>query len=106
MDGADVDPSKYTKVSGSVILTLPPAYLETLSAGKHTLDALFNDGNTVTVYFNVTDKAAPTVSPTATPAPAKPLTPNTGDNSNLGLWAALLAISLLGMTCMLKRKKA
>ncbi|MBR6231370.1 MAG: LPXTG cell wall anchor domain-containing protein, partial [Lachnospiraceae bacterium] len=102
MDGADVDPSKYTKVSGSVIITLPPAYLETLSAGKHTLDALFNDGNTVTVYFNVTDKTVPT----ATPVPSKPVTPNTGDNSNPGLWAALLAISVLGLAFMLKRKKA
>ncbi|MBQ7370773.1 MAG: hypothetical protein IJW67_02620, partial [Blautia sp.] len=56
VDGETVDPDNYSAVSGSVVITLMPAYLETLSAGGHTLMALFDDANDVTVNFTVTEK--------------------------------------------------
>ncbi len=35
----------YTATSGSVVITLQPAYLATLAAGEHTLTATFDDGS-------------------------------------------------------------
>ena len=44
VDGATVATTNYTAKSGSTIITLKPAYLETLSLGKHTLRVNFTDG--------------------------------------------------------------
>ena len=42
VDGVLVSASGYTVTDGSTILTLSPAYLETLSVGEHTVDMLFD----------------------------------------------------------------
>lgn len=52
IDGKDVDPSNYTVKAGSTIVTLKPSYLETLSAGKHTL-AIVSDTGTAETEFTV-----------------------------------------------------
>jgi len=44
MDGTMIDPSNYTAVEGSTIVTLTGAYLETLSTGEHTLTFKYVDG--------------------------------------------------------------
>ena len=53
VDGEPVAESNYTAESGSVVITLLPLYLETLSAGDHTLTALFDDGASVNASFTV-----------------------------------------------------
>lgn len=57
IDNADtlLDPSNYRVEKGSVIVTLEPDYLRTLSVGKHTATALFDDGDAVTGTFFVAD---------------------------------------------------
>lgn len=55
VDGKDVDASNYTVKEGSTIVTLNASYLETLSAGKHTL-AIVSD--TVTAETELTVLAA------------------------------------------------
>lgn len=44
IDGKAVDSENYTAVSGSTIITWKAEYLNTLSAGKHTLTVLYTDG--------------------------------------------------------------
>lgn len=52
VDGKDVDTSNYTVKEGSTIVTLNASYLETLSAGKHTL-AIVSDTGTAETEFTV-----------------------------------------------------
>ena len=44
MDEEVLDPSVYTAEAGSVKITLPASYLESLENGKHTMDVVFEDG--------------------------------------------------------------
>ena len=59
VDGAEVEQTaaNYEVRKGSAIITLKPAYLETLSVGKHTLTAVFDDGESA-ASFNVAEKKA------------------------------------------------
>ena len=52
VDGKDVDSSNYAVKEGSTVVTLKPSYLETLSAGKHTL-AIVSDTGTAETEFTV-----------------------------------------------------
>ena len=45
VDGVLVDPSNYDVQKGCTIVTLNPAYMETLKTGNHTVDILFTDGS-------------------------------------------------------------
>ena len=56
VDGKAIKSTDYTAESGSVIITLKPEFLETLSVGEHTLTAMFIDGEDVTVPFTVSEK--------------------------------------------------
>ena len=48
VDGVALDASNYTAAPGSLEATIDPAYLETLSAGDHTLAVEFDDGTAET----------------------------------------------------------
>lgn len=104
VDGAEIASDKYTSQSGSVIITLKAAYLETLSAGQHTLRVNFADGYAET---NFTIKAAAA----ETGGSAQTLNaeaPPTGDNSRLLLWGLLILISaggIFGVTLMRKKRR-
>lgn len=74
VDGSPVDPSMYDAGSGSTIVTLKPAYTDSLSVGSHTIDFLYADGS-CTTYFEVLKKVTPTPTPTATPTPTPTVTP-------------------------------
>ena len=99
MDGKAVDAANYTVKSGSTIITLKPDYLNTLSVGKHTLTVIYTDGE-ATGEFEILKKTETTTPETTTP--------QTGDNSNVGLWITLLfvaACGLTGTTVYSRRKK-
>ena len=101
VDGTLIAADKYTAVSGSTVVTLKKDYLSTLSVGKHTLTIVYNDGECST-EFEI--KAAQSGGSTAD----KPKPPQTGDNSSLTLWVALLLISggaVIGATVVSKKKK-
>jgi hypothetical protein len=55
VDGVVIDPSNYTAVEGSTIITLLPAYLNSLAAGSHTIVANFSDGSSYSNKFFVMD---------------------------------------------------
>ena len=88
VDGKALDKANYEAVAGSVKVTLKAAYLETLSAGKHTVTVTLDDGQAET---------------SITIAQAGKDSPKTGDNGVM-LWAAMAVISA-GAAVVLKRKK-
>lgn len=107
VDGKDLDASDYTVKEGSTIVTLKAEYLETLSVGKHTL-AIVSETGTAETEFTI--KAAATEEePTQTPDADKDdtNTPQTGDDSNIMLWIALLFVSggVLSVVTYKKKKQ-
>ena len=124
VDGKDLDASNYTVKEGSTIVTLNAAYLNTLSVGKHTLSVVSANG-TATTEFTIT--AAPTGgdqtegnqtggdNQTGGTTPQEPgknegavTSPQTGDNSNVLLWIAILFVSgsgLFGATIYRRKRK-
>ena len=85
VDGNNVDQENYLVTSGSVVIRLKAAYLETLAVGEHALKALFDDGSVTTNF--VIEEAAKTQQPDKT-------TPRTEDDTNLSLWMWLLVVSI------------
>ena len=115
IDGTLIDPKNYTAKSGSTIITLKADYLKTLSVGTHNLTVVYTDGECST-NFEVKQAASEQTKPTegdksdtTTPTGGKDTTsPQTGDNSNMLLWVALLFVSgagVLGTTVYSKKKR-
>jgi hypothetical protein len=88
VDGKELDKANYEATAGSVNISLKPAYLETLSAGKHTVTVKMTDGS---------------VSTTLTIAKAGPA-PDTGD-ANVALWTALMGVSAAALAVVISEKK-
>ena len=84
VDGALVAADNYDASEGSTIISFKPAYLETLEVAKHTVTVLSNDGS---------GSASLTIKTSST-APGGKTTPQTGDDSNTGMWAAIALITL------------
>ena len=93
VDGKRVPETDYTKEQGSVIIRLRPAYLETLSVGKHTLKANFTDGGSAETTF--------TIAPASVKAASLP---QTGDNSRLLLWIVLVISSMVGVFVFARKR--
>lgn len=115
VDGTLIDAKNYTAVSGSTVITLKADYLKTLSVGTHKLTVVYTDGG-CSANFEVkkvaTEQTKPTEgdkTDTTTPTGGKDTTsPQTGDNSNLALWFAILFIScggVIGVTVYSRRRK-
>lgn len=78
-DGRKIDSSSYTVSEGSLNIVLKPSYLQSLSAGKHTLRAVFEDGS-AEASFTVKTKNK---------------SPDTYDHSDLLLWSLILSFSVI-----------
>ena len=115
IDGTLIDVKNYTAKSGSTVITLKTDYLKTLSVGAHNLTVVYTDGECST-NFEVKQAASEQTKPTegdksdtTTPTGGKDTTsPQTGDNSNMLLWVALLFVSgagVLGTTVYSKKKR-
>ena len=126
-NGIDVDSTNYTKESGSTILTLKNAYLDSLSEETYTLAFVYNDGrkaetnltiakantpadtadddtntttgdNTTTDTTNTTDN---TTNGTTTGGETKTSnSPKTGDN--IVMYIAIMLVSALGVVGTIK----
>ena len=90
VDGKELKDTDYDIKSGSTIVTLKSSFLDTLSAGKHQIRLEFNNG-TIEAYFTVKVKETTTV-------------PETGEQTNLYLWA-MLAIASSASILVLRRYK-
>ncbi len=87
LDGKHLDEKYYTVKEGSTIVTLKADYVATLSVGEHTIGIVSTNG-TATTTFTVKAKTA---------VDNDTDSPQTGDNSNMALWIALLAASVFGL---------
>lgn len=87
LDGKTLDEKNYTVKEGSTFVTLKADYVATLSAGEHTIGIVSTNG-TATTTFTVNAKAV---------VDNDTKSPQTGDNSHMALWIALLAASVFGL---------
>lgn len=94
VDGKDLAASDYEVEEGGTIVTLKASYLETLSVGKHTL-AIVSDTGTATTEFTI---QAATVADDIQ-------SPETGDNSNIALWIAVMLAAGAGLTATIYRRR-
>lgn len=109
LDGKTLDEKNYTAKEGSTVVTLKADYVATLSAGKHTIGVVSENG-TASTTFTVNAKSVvdnDTNSPQTGDNDTK--SPQTGDNSHMALWFALLFVSgagVIGTTVYGKKKRA
>ncbi|MCI7181548.1 MAG: hypothetical protein MSA26_13480 [Lachnospiraceae bacterium] len=87
LDGKTLDEKNYTVKEGSTVVTLKADYVATLSAGEHTI-GIVSESGTATTTFIVNEKAV---------VDNDTKSPQTGDNSHMALWIALLAASVFGL---------
>ena len=97
LDGKTLDEKNYTVREGSTVVTLKSDYVATLSAGEHTI-GIVSESGTATTTFTVNAKAV---------ADNDTKSPQTGDNSHMALWIALLFVSggLLTVTGVYGKRK-
>ena len=97
LDGKTLDEKNYTVKEGSTVVTLKADYVATLSVGEHTIGIVSTNGTATTTF---TVKAKTTVD-TDTDSP------QTGDNSHMALWIAVLLVSggAMIVTSIYSRKK-
>ena len=94
VDGVLVDSENYTSESGSTIITFKKEYVDTLSAGEHTLKVTFNDGGEATTTFTVANVTSEIDNP------------KTGDNIALYIVTGVLSmIGLAGAGIFYRRKQ-
>jgi LPXTG-motif cell wall-anchored protein len=113
VDDIFIDPSNYTSAAGSTVVTLKPAYLETLAVGTHIVTLQF--GN-YSVQTNLTILAADERPDESKPDESKPdeskpneEIPKTGDSNHTLPLIGLLLLSgsaLIGVTRNKKKKKS
>ncbi|MBP3853944.1 MAG: InlB B-repeat-containing protein, partial [Erysipelotrichaceae bacterium] len=87
----------FTATSGSVKLSINPDFLETLSPGRHTFTANFDDGRKADVHFTIQEAKAKKSEKTDGQ--------KTGVNQNWLPWAAGIAVALIGVYVFRKKAK-
>lgn len=112
LDGKNLDEKNYTAAEGSTVVTLKADYVSTLSAGEHTI-GIVSESGTATTTFTVhakavvnDDKANPAADNDTADNDTK--SPQTGDNSHMALWLAVLLVSggaVFGTAIVRKKKK-
>ena len=90
------------------MLTLKPDYLNTLTAGHHTITVLYTDGEAQGTFTVAEKPTEPTDS--TDPTDEDSASPETGDNSHIVPWIILMLISggavLTTLSIKRRRRKA
>ena len=91
VDGKVLAEKSYSVASGSTVVTLKKAFLQTLGLGKHTVTILFEDGQAEATFqiSNTLDTS----------------NPETGDSFPMGLWITLLTLSSAAVIGVLAFRK-
>lgn len=102
LDGKTLDPSSYSVLDGSIIVTLKPELISSLAIGSHSLGIVSVSGTAV-ADFTVTDPNSPAAS---LPASTDKV-PNGGSSLALPVVVAciLLAVAVTAAVFTIKRKK-
>ena len=91
VDDVLVDSKNYTSESGSTIITLKKAYVDTLAVGEHTLKVVFNDGGEAITNFTIVKVIN---------------NPSTGDNIVLYIVVGIIsALTLTGVGIVYRKKQ-
>lgn len=102
IDDKLVDPVNYEAKSGSTIITLKQAFLDTLSQGPHSFRIAFGNGESFNAEL-IIDTASPASAPAS--APASTTSPKTGDNStNPGLLFIMISALILALGFSTKKR--
>ena len=109
MDGVVVDPSNYTVVEGSTVLTFASSYLDTLATGQHTVTLNYIDGS-ISTTLTILDKedagaAANGSGSSSTASSVANRAAKTGVQMNIALWLMLGAASVIIFAAVLVRRK-
>ena len=119
VDGKELGSNDYSFKPGSVVIDLKDDYLNKLSVGKHTLTAMFDDGDDVTVEFTIKEKASEGEKKSDTTPDnkkadvtpgnkktAKTDAPGTGDTVNIQLIFLVMVLSMCDIfaLCNLRSK--
>ena len=91
IDGKELAEKYYAVESGSTVVTLKKDFLQKLSVGKHSITILFEDGE-AEGSFRVSEGLDAT-------------NPETGDDFSMGLWMAVMGLSLAGGIGMIVFRK-
>lgn len=100
VDGQLLNNNNYTSESGSTIITLKRSYLETLNVGEHKIKVAFKDGAEVETKFEVAK--APVVE-TNTEITSNP---KTFDNITIYIAIAVMSVTGLATTAVVRKRKA
>lgn len=106
VDGKDLNNSNYTVKEGSTVVTLKAAYLETLSAGKHTISIVSATG-TATTDFTIKAVSATSTQDKSNTASTNDnkKSPNTGNESAVFFAVAGAGAMALAVTLISKKKQ-
>ena len=118
LDGNLIDKSNYTAKEGSTIITLKASYLNTLSAGTHTVEILWTDGSASTTFAikantsdnsnnnqNDNNKSDSSDDKPSSGTDKKDDVPKTGDNTPI-VWLFILSIlSGTGLIITVKKRR-
>ena len=119
VDGNLIDRSNYTAKEGSTIITLKASYLNTLSAGNHTVEILWTDGSastTFTIKANTSDNSnnnqndnnnsdSSDDKPSSGTDKKDVTAPKTGDNTPSVWLFILLILSGTGLIITVKKRR-
>ena len=92
VDGKEIDSSCYKKKAGSIIITLKPDYLKTLSLGSHYVIIKSLQGEALT-NFIIKETKVENNKLNNESRENNPIFFKTSDSTNLGLWIALSTVS-------------
>ena len=100
VDGKDLDVSDYEVKSGSTIVTLKDSFLQTLSAGTHTLKMIYID-NTIETNFMVHKREYSSSNEETSSNATGSITGNPDTGDSILFDVLMLVISLFGLAFMI-----
>ena len=107
VDGQVISPDKYTVSGEPLTITLHAAYLDTLSAGEHTIEIVTTNGNAVAKFRIKNNSSDSSADDNETPGRQEVQnSPHTGDISQIELWSLMMVISATALiVCFATRKR-
>lgn len=102
VDGKTVDSSNYTASEGSTVVEFKDEYLNTLSAGKHTVEICFTDGEATTQFEIKRDK---NTDKTDKPQSPNVEIPNTDGGSSVPSVFVVMALGGMALITFKNKKK-